>query len=307
MLWGFIVVVFVATVGKAPIAYGKEGGYWPTIKELLKKDTPQGNPELAKYLKSLDKEQLLTALRQYCSWIETQPLNKREWAEVISMRILVRYAEPLKRSDLPEKEFQEKIVRFGKQRNLEDGLIPAGFSDSAFDKLITTIADQKEGAYFRWTLAVLLSDDEYFFPVLSKTQKDRYFDTCLTVLNDRGSPDMARTGCLKALWKVFSREYRHIIYDDDVVKELMGTGSREEERNANSLLDSGKINLTSKTIEQLRPWRKRIFDFRKKLVALLADEQEPEMIRKEAKRQLHWLDRLPLIDVNDTTPKPPKN
>ena len=56
----------------------------------------------------------------------------------------------------------------------------------------------------------------------------------------------------------------------------MGTGSREEEHKANSLLDAGKIqsylqdNRTIKTLEE------KNFRFRKKLVALLENEQEPK-------------------------------
>mgnify|MGYP000981257161 CR=1 FL=1 len=281
--------------------FADENDYWPTIKELLKKETPQeGNPELEKYLKTLTKEQLLTALRQYCRWVDTQPLNHREWAEVVSMQIMLFYSDPLKRSDLSDEEY-ERIKKRGDADELESGHLPGRLSDEEYDILIAGLADPKEGAYFRWTLAVLFCDDEYYFPVLSKSQRDRYFDACLAVATNRESPDMVRTGCLEALWKVFSREYRHIIYKDDVVKKLMGSGSPEEERYAKSLIDSGKIDLTSKTLEQLRPWRDRILDFRKILVALQENEQETEMIKKNAKRQLHWLDRFPLINSHTTT------
>lgn len=283
-------------------AFGEENDYWPVIKELLKKETPDGNPELLKYLKSLKSEQLLTALRQYCRWAETQPPDLRPWPGAISMQIMLYYAEPLKRSDLSDEEF-ERIKKRGDLDDLNAGGLPGRLTNDAFEKLIAGITDQNEGAYFRWTLAVLLSDDEYYFPVLSKSQRDRYFNTCLAIATDRQSPDIARRGCLEALWKVFSREYRHIIYEDDAVKQLMGTGSHEEERKAKSLLDSGKIDLTSKTLKQLRPWRERIYDFRNKLVDLLEDEHELESLKKEARRHLHWLDRLPLINAKDSDSK----
>jgi len=294
-------VLFAAVVFTTTAVQGEENDYLSKIEELCKKDTPQGYPELVKYLKSLTKEQLWTALRQYCKSVEAKlPFDEMNWSPVIPTHILMFYAEPLKRSDISDDEY-DRIIKRGDADELEAGLIPGRFTDESFGKLITVLSDPKEGAYFRWILACLLSGDEDFFPALSKTQEDRFFETCLAVSGDRNSPNIVRRVCLDTLGGVFRREYRFIIYDDTVLKELMGAGSREEERKANSLLYSGKINLTSKTIEKLKPWRERIFDFRKKLMALLADEQEPEMIKKEAKRQLHWLDRLPLINSNTTT------
>ena len=94
------------------------------------------------------------------------------------------YAEPLKRSDLSDDEY-DRIIKRGDADELEAGLIPGRFTAESFGKLITVLSDPKEGAYFRWILACLLSGDEDFFPALSKTQEDRFFETCLAVSGDR--------------------------------------------------------------------------------------------------------------------------
>ena len=298
-----ILLIIVSVLGSFSLQASEKNNYGSKILELAKKGTAQGNPELVKYLKSLTKEQLLTALRQYCKAMEGKTPTEMEWAEVTSMRILVCYAEPLKRSDLSDEEFRK--MRRGKKRRLEDGLVPARFTNEAFEKVIAGIADRKEGTYFRYTLLDIFSTKE-FFPVLSKPQKERFLDTCLTVLNDRKSPDMVRSKCIDVMSKrIFQREYSHIIHVDDVVKELQRT-SEEELRNLVSLINSGEIKLTTKTIEQLAPWRRRIQDLRKKLVDLQEDEQEPKSLKMEAKRQLYWLDRLPLIKVKEPDSKPPK-
>ncbi|NQU23713.1 MAG: hypothetical protein HQ567_20720 [Candidatus Nealsonbacteria bacterium] len=299
-----ILLVIVSVLGIFSLQASEEDNYGLKVVELAEKGTAHGSPELVKYLKSLTKEQLLTALRQYSKVVEAQTPTEAEWAPVISMCIMVCYAEPLKRSDLSDEEFRK--MRRGTKRRLEDGLVPARFTNETFEKVIAGIADRKEGTYFRYTLLDIFSTKE-FFPVLSKPQKERFLDTCLTVLNDRKSPDMVRSKCIDVMSKrIFQREYSHIIHEDDVVKELQRT-SEEELRNLVSLINSGEIKLTTKTIELLAPWRRRIQDLRKKLADLQEDEREPKSLKKEAKGQLYWLDRLPLINAKDPAPKPLKN
>jgi len=106
------------------------------ISELSKKSTPQGNPELVKYLKSLTEEQLLTALRQYCRWVEAQPADGREWAEVTSGQIMLFYTDPLKRSDLSDDEYK-RIKKRGDADELEAGQLPGRLTNEAYDKLGT--------------------------------------------------------------------------------------------------------------------------------------------------------------------------
>lgn len=299
-----ILLVAILVLGSFSIQASEENNYVSKILELYKKGTAHGNPELIEYLKSLTKEQLLTALRQYGKVVEATAPTERAWAPVISFGILTYYAEPLKRSDLSDKEFEE--MRRGEQVDLEAGLIPARFTNKSFEKVIAGIVDHTEGTYFRYTLIDVLKTKD-FYPILSKTQKERFLNTCLAVSTDRESPAMVRKGCFEALSQIFQREYSRIIYVDDVVKELRRTGPEERLRNRNSLVNSGEVKLTANTMEQLAPWRQRIQGLRKKLADLLEDEREPKSLKKEAKRHLHWLDRLPLINnTKETAPKPPK-
>ncbi|MEN6451426.1 MAG: hypothetical protein ABFC96_13115 [Thermoguttaceae bacterium] len=295
MRYTLLAFVFLAVAIQTPLAvWSAQRNYWLEIEGLLKKDTPQGNPELVKYLKSLTKEQLLTALRQYSKAMEVNAAVEREGMLTNAMRILICYAEPLKRSDLSDEEYRK--MRPGKQKSLEAGLIPARFTNEAFEKVIAGISNREESPMFRYALLDIFSTKE-FYPVLSTMQKDRFLDSCLMVLNDHKSPDMVRSKCINVMSKrILQKEYLQVIYADDVVRKLH---DKNTDMQVDSLIRSKKVKLTAKTSEQLEPLRRKIDDLRTRLEDLVKDEREPESLRDEARRQLHSLNRLPPIDGSD--------
>ena len=160
---GLIAVVVCHAVGAST-----EEDYWGKARKFMmdaehaeaSEDRAVRGEAWIKYLKSLTKEQLLTTLRQYSKEVEAQTPSEREWASVVSMRILACYAEPLRRSDLSDGEFKE--MRRGKQRSLEAGLIPARFTNESFEKLIAGISDSEEGIYFRYTLVDVLRTKSFY-------------------------------------------------------------------------------------------------------------------------------------------------
>ena len=286
-----LAVFFAATIWMAASAWADDN-YWLKIEELSRKDTPQGNPELTKYLKTLTKEQLLTALRQYTKAMEIKMPHEANWVFVPAMRIFLCYAEPLKRSDLSDEEYNK--MRRGKKRRLEDGLVPARFTKRAFENVIDCISDRNEGTLFRYTLVEMFGSKE-FYSILSKAQKMHLFDTCLEVLKDHAAPDMVRSKCCDIAKETLQQECWQLIHADGRVKELMGSGLQDRQHTLESLLISGEIRLTTKTIELLVPWMQRVEDFRKEMVALQSGEQTPESLRKLAAKYVSWLDDLPLM------------
>jgi hypothetical protein len=279
-----------------------DNDYWSRIEELAKKGTSEANVEGRKYLMSLTKDQTLTALRQYGKVAEAK-YSVDKWPQLIPNVALIMafYAEPIQFSDKEFATLSDKT-----KRELQAGLIRGPLSEEAFDKLIAGIADRKEETFFRYALADYSVLKEGVGPSLSKAQKERLFDTYLSVVNDRQSPEVVRRECCDAAKEVLRREGWRIIYADDVVKELMRSGTPERRSKLDSLLTSGEIKLTPKTIEQLALWRRRIEDFRKKMVSLQDDEREPKSLRETAARYAAWLDNSPLMKVQGLDSSWPK-
>jgi hypothetical protein len=266
---------------------------WSHIEQLLKNGTGQGAPELVEYLKSLTKDQTLTALRQYANVVERRmPIETWQDAEPNVAFIMLCYAEPLRFSNEEFGKLPDKA-----RKDLQAGLLRGPLSDEAFDKMVAGIADRKEGAFFRYALASYAAFKEGTGPSLRKPQKEQLFDTYLVVVSDQRSPEVVRGKCCHSAMRVVEREWWRIIYADDLVKELMSTGAPERRHNVNELLNSGEMKPTATTTGELAPWRQKIQDFRKILVALLANEREPKSLKERANLTNSSLDRLPLVST----------
>ncbi len=121
--------------------------YWLKIKELIGKGTPQDHAKTKKYLMSLTKDQTLTALRQYGETVEAE-YSADMWPQMVPTAWLIMecYAEP-PRLSVEELAKLPAHVR----RNYEAGGVPGPLSDKAFNKLVTGIANNKEGIFFRYS------------------------------------------------------------------------------------------------------------------------------------------------------------
>ncbi len=121
-------MLFLGIIGTLVLtAYGaEEENYWETIAALAKDGTARGKHELDAYLKSLTRDQMLTAARQYSAIVE-RTVPREDWAVTAFNAIfpLAYYSEP-----------------------------GGGLSDESLDKLVVIIADQEEGEYFRFAMAL---------------------------------------------------------------------------------------------------------------------------------------------------------
>lgn len=274
-----------------------ENDYWTKIRELYGKGSPHDRTAVREYLNSLTKDQMLTALRQFSKTVEAEATDEAQLRPMfqsvfitVSLIMSGYYEQP----SISEEEL-DKLPRRSRKK-YEEGSVPGPLTEDAFAKLIACISNNKEGKFFRCALAGWATTDDVS-PDLSNSQKERLFDTCLSVVSDRQSPEVVRCQCCDAAKEVLRREAWRITYADDVVKELLRTGTPEQKRNLDSLLCSGEIKLSSKTIEQLVPWGQRLKDFRKQMLLLQNDEQEQKSLGEQARQYVIWLERSPLASI----------
>ena len=131
---------------------------------------------------------------------------------------------------------------------------------------------------------------------------DRYdvdgIDLDFLRLSDRESPLVVRTECCGASWRACARGCWCIINSDAVVKELRRTGALKPPQSLDKMLISGEAKLTAKTNKQLIPLQRKACDLQTILVAIQADEREPQSLRKQAKKILTWLDQSLLTQLS---------
>jgi hypothetical protein len=291
----------VAVVLCAPVLFAdEEAQYWPQIKELREKSTPSGNPELIKHLRSLTKDQMLTALRQLGKEMEAE-VPPEQWkgpyGVTAVMMIMRYYPDPC-----PQSAFSDEQVRHMKddvRREFEAGTLPGPLSDGDFDKLVALIADKKEQTFARYALLAhyLLNSDAV--PPPTSAQRERLLNVCFALLRDNQAPAALRCASVDAAWSILDEGYRHVIYSDAAVKEMRADATGDRWRNLDAILDSGEIKLAPGTMKELGPWRRSVQDFRSTLIALQEDDRQPESLGSEAKRHVSFIDRLPLIRVNE--------
>lgn len=104
------------------LLYG-ETSVWTRIEELSRYETPQGNPQLEAYLKTLTRQQMLEAARECCAKAE-QRVPRERWEEgVLPVGIALWFY----------------------------GDAEGGLPDDALNQLLDCIVSEKEGQLFRGT------------------------------------------------------------------------------------------------------------------------------------------------------------
>ncbi len=253
--------------------HGADGeNYWETIVALAKNGTARGKHELDAYLKSLTRDQMLTAARQN-STIAERTVPREDWAVAAFNVIfpLAYYSEP-----------------------------GGGLSDESLDKLLAVIADQEEGEYFRFALARIVPDK--YSSHLTASQHQRVVKTLSLILRDETAPERLRHACCDGLRTLLPQAYRAVVYSDPTVREIQRTGPRERFQNVFSLIDAGEVQLAEETKARLVEPRKRIHAFRDILTAIAQDETEPERLRRFAGACLTTTAALPLLELEPKEP-----
>ncbi|MBN2024186.1 MAG: hypothetical protein JW809_15490 [Pirellulales bacterium] len=248
-----------------------DGEHWTKIATLAKNSTPEGAAELRQYLKSLTREQMLAAARQYSGTV-ANTLPERDWGPAVANIGLA-------------------LAYYGDENG--------GLSDASLDRLLAFVADSEETAFFRFAMADVIGGE--FGSHLTSEQTDRVLVAFTTALRDSQTPAMVRDKCCRSLRGMLQGGYRMVIYSDPAVREVRRT-SMERWRDILSLIDRGEVALSAESREQLAVWRRRVHDFRKTLSDVSRNKQEATSLRTLAELCLQSTARLPLLN-GDEAPK----
>jgi predicted transcriptional regulator len=122
------------------------------------------------------------------------------------------------------------------------------------------------------------------------------------IVKDRTESAVFRGDAIDALAWALGEELSAICKSDANVREAI----REEEKqtdnvvNVSQLVRSGEVNLTDDTIKAWKPTEARIRAYIELLGTILADEEnEPEELRKEARRRLEGYRKSALTGIDD--------
>ncbi len=262
-------MLFLGIIGTVVLtAYGaEEDNYYETIVALAKDGTASGKQELGAYLKSLTRDQMLTAARQY-SRIAQGKVPPAMGTMNLGL-VLAYYREDT-----------------------------GGASDDSLDKLLAIIADDNETEFLRHALANMLYGGFFGFPRrFADGQEERVLKTLISVLCDKAAPPALRHQCSVSLRGLLQEAYTAVIYSDPAVREVQRTGPRERFQNVFSLIDAGEVQLAEETKARLVEPRKRIHALRDILTAIAQDESEPERLRRFADACLTSTATLPLLEL----------
>ena len=268
-------ICFVALVAFVQTRHCPAGttDYWDRIRSLAKQGTPQGNPELVDYLRSLRPEEMLTCARQACAAAAAHFTSdtERKMASAANVGLCLPY-------------YLEKF---------DD-------SNEGAARLLEVIGNPKESPWLRRALIDGLrgSATPPFARTFQSYAAAHYADVApvLTeILRDQREHAFVRDAAIAAVASLLDGQFRAICSRDPNVRAL-----KEESRKivpVGKLVRSGQLTLSEQTWEALKPLEGQVLRSAQSLGRILADEAyEPEMVRGRAEAMLKVYDRLPLTE-----------
>lgn len=242
------------------LLYG-ETSVWTRIEELSRHDTPQGNPQLEAYLKTLTRPQMLQAARECCEKATTR---------------------------VPQERWEEGVLPVGLALAFY-GDEKGGLTDDALGSLLACVASEKESALFRELLVGLLC--QRYWPELTAKQRTECRSLFLKVLLDKKAPIRLRTVNCRELEHAIAFEHRQIIYSDKNVRPLRN--DKEKWRNLDDLVRKGEVRLDSETRKSLKSVRDEIANITPTLTKLSQDAAESPEVKDRAQSALKTFADLP--------------
>lgn len=243
------------------LLYG-ETSVWTRIEELSQHDTPQGNPQLENYLKTLTRQQMLEAARECCKKAEARVPQER-WEEgVLPVSLALAF--------------------YGD----EEGKL----SDGALNQLLDCIASENEGLLFRETVLSLLR--QKYWEQMTDVQRRQCKQRFIVVLSDQSMPARLRALSCRELSLAIAENYRSIIISDKNVRPLRDDKTKWS--NLNNLIRSGEIQLDPETHNELKLLSTEIEDITPTIDALSQDAAESPEVKNRAQNALKTLADLPV-------------
>ena len=256
---------------------------WGRIRSFLEQDTGRVDPLFAEYLESLTTEDMLLAARQACEEV------RREAGEM---------------RDMPSEAVAELYVMV---------CLHQYFAKTDRDKggaaLLKIVSDRTELPFLRRALISRMWErDEEFDAEFQTYVTNNEAQVTGVLTNTLKGPDdpLVRTMALRCLGVRLGRQVSEIIRTDpDMAKVLI---ERRKHTNkvihAAELVRSGEVTLTEDTMKALAPVEARTVTYVKVLGAILAGEgNEPEELRRQAKRMLEGYRKSALTGIDDEVEK----
>lgn len=242
------------------LLYG-ETSVWTRIEELSRYETPQGNPQLEAYLKTLTRQQMLEAARECCAKAE-QRVPRERWEEgVLPVGIALWFY----------------------------GDAEGGLPDDALNQLLDCIVSEKEGQLFRESLVGLLR--QRYWEQMNDDQRKQSRQRFAAFLSGKKASARLRALVCRELELAMAQDYRRIIYSDDNVRRLRN--DKEKWRNLNDLIRKGEVRLDPETRKSMKTLRGEMEKITPTLTALSQDAAESPEVKDRAKAALKTFTDLP--------------
>lgn len=243
------------------LLYG-ETGVWTRVEELLRHDTPHGNPQLEAYLKTLTRPQMLEAARECCEKaVARAPEATWEGCALPVSIALLFYVDT-----------------------------EGGLADDALNELLDCIVSEKEGQLFRESLVGLLR--QRYWEQMTDDQRKQCRKRFAGFLSGKKAPARLRALVCRELESAIARDYRRIIYSDNNVRPLRT--DREKWRNLNDLIRKGEVRLDPETRKSMKILRDEMENITPTLTALSQDAAESPEVKGRAQGALKTFADLPV-------------
>lgn len=242
--------------------YG-EGAYWGHIQLLLKEyDTPQGNPQLEAYLKTLTPDQMLQGAREYS-----------------------RYAA----NKFPTDNWAEAVLDVGLTLTFY-GTEQGGLENDRLRVLLKCIADNNDNDFLREALVRLVR--QRYWEQMTDAQRRQSRQAFLEVLSDKNAPGRLRVLSCRELTQALAENHRRIIVSDENIRPLRS--DRKKWQNVNGLVRDGEIRLEPETRNALKAIADEIAGVTPVLAALSKDDAETPEVKEQAQSAMKALADLPV-------------
>ena len=257
---------------------------WGRICSFLEEDTGDVNPEFVEYLKSLTAEQMVLAARQACDEVARRSAEIKDMppscaAEIHVMACLHYY--------------------FARTDRDEGGTI-----------LLRVVSDRGELPFLRRALISRMHErDEPFdaeFQTYVSNNEAKVTAVLTNILKGRDDDPLVRREAMQCVGLRLGRQVSEIIRSDPHMRETLKEKRKCTSRviRATELVRSGEVSLTKETLRALEPVEARTIAYVKLLGAVVADEQnEPEELRKQARRRLEGYRKSALTGIADNVEK----
>lgn len=249
----FLVVPFLAHA---------ESNYWDHIQELSKQSTPQGNPQLEAYLKSLTPSEMLQAARQYSQYAEKK-FSEANWEQaLVDVDLALAFY----------------------------GTAQGGLADERLNELLKCVAGENEGRFFRESLVRLLR--QRYWRRLTHDQRMQCRQKFFAVLSDKKEPARLRALSCRELSLAIAENHRDIITADKNVKPLRN--DKQKWWNLDDLVRKGEVRLDPDTRKSLKSLRDEIANVTPTLTALSQDAAESPEVKDRVQAALKTFADLPV-------------